>query len=106
MYGIRPEVALLCSIDPVACVMLKRFRFAVLYQWGILVLEEWLASPRTNYFTIHSKEWAIGAIEQWNTVELPRYMKGPSEKLAHFVSNLDPDCLKCGSGAHYVTSHP
>lgn len=106
LHGIRAEVVLLCSLDPVACVLLKRFRFAVLYQWGILVLEEWLATSRTNYFSIHSKDWARDTIDQWNTIELPRHMKTSAETLASFISQLDPDCLNCGTGASYTHGLP
>lgn len=106
LQGMRAEVVMLCSIDPVLCILLKRYRFAVLYQWGVLVLQEWLASPRTNYFTIHSRDWAAGTVELWEKVELPRALKAQNSTLAHFVSQLDPECLTCGSGAHYGYSHP
>ena len=106
LQGIMPEVVLLCSIDPVACLLLKRFRFAVLYQFGILVLEEWLATSRLNYFAIHSKEWAAASLELWNTVELPRHMKTNTHTLASFISQLDPDCLECGTGGTYTHAHP
>lgn len=106
LQGIRAEAVLLCSIEPVLCLLLSRFRWAMLYQWGILVLEEWLASPRTNYFTIHSKAWAADKVEQWNMIDLPRAMKSNIQSLASFISQLDPDCLTCGKGPGYANSHP
>lgn len=106
LRGIKPEVVLICSIDPVVCILLKHFRFAVLWQFGCLVLQEWIASPRTNYFTIHSKEWAAATLEMWMTIELPRAMKDPTKYLAHFISQLDPGCLICGEGANYSHAHP
>lgn len=105
LQGIRAEVVLMCSIDPVACILLKRYRFAVLYQTGILILQEWDASDRTNYFTLHSKEWAQTQAEQWNMVDLPRHMKTANEHLVAFIRNLDPSCLTCGNGPNYASAH-
>lgn len=101
LQGIRAEVTMVCSLLPVACVLLKRFKWAVLYQAGILILQEWGATPRTNYFSIHSKEWAVATMEEWNTIELPRAYKTHAGTLASYVSQIDPDCLECGTGASY-----
>lgn len=106
LRGIRAEAVATCTIDGVACILLRKFRFAMLYQFGILALEEWLASPRTNYFTIHSKEWALDTLEKWSKFDLPRHMKTNIKTLAHYVSQLDPDCLDCGTGATYTNVHP
>lgn len=106
LQGIRAEVVLLCSIEPVVCILFSRFKFALLYQWGVLALEEWIATPRTNYFAIHSKEWAIATLQKWNEVDLPKHMKLATEQLAGFLAKLDPDCLECGKGASYTHGHP
>lgn len=105
LQGIRAEVVTMCSLDPVACILLKRYRFAVLYQFGILLLQEWDASDRTNYFTLHSKEWAQAQAEQWNMIDLPRHMKTANDQLVHFIRNLDPDCLTCGTGPNFGSGH-
>jgi hypothetical protein len=105
LRGMSAEVIMTCSIEPVACLLLHRFRWAVLYQFGVLVLEEWLATSRTNYFSIHSKEWAASMLEKWDTVDVKRHMKTHIKTLASYVSQLDPDCLECGTGAQYQEVH-
>lgn len=102
LQGMRAEVTLVCSLLPVACVLLKRFKWAVLFQAGILILQEWGATSRTNYFSIHSKEWAVNTMEEWNTIELPRAFKTHASTLASYVSQIDPECLNCGTGASYT----
>lgn len=106
LFGIRAEVVVMCSLEPIACILFKRFRFVMLYQFGCLVLEEWIASPRTNYFTLHSKEWAVAQLEKWETVDLKDHMKMPLKTLAAYVSQLDPHCLECGTGTTYAHVHP
>lgn len=106
LKGIRPEVVLVCSLDPVACILMNHFRVAAKWLLGIELLREWIASPRTNYFTLHSEEWAVAALQEWNTIEFPRAMKAPTNTLAHFISQLDPGCLRCGAGANYAHAHP
>mgnify|MGYP006883585363 CR=1 FL=1 len=106
LQGMTAEAVTMCSIEPVACVLLHRFKFAVLYQWGILALEEWIASSRTNYFTIHSKDWAVASMEKWQEVDLKTHMKAPTKALASYVAQLDPSCLECGSGNNFAYARP
>lgn len=105
LQGMRAEVVLLCSIDPIACILLKRYKWAVAFQAGILVLQEWGPSDRANYFTLHGREWAKETADGWNLVELPRAMKTNNETLVAFLRNMDPTCLTCGSGPSYVEGH-
>lgn len=99
LQGLRCEILALCSIEPVACILLNRFRHAVLYQWGVLIFEEGILGPRVNPWVTHTKEERAFFIEQWNTIEIPRYVKTGSTGLAAFIAKLDPDCLECGTGA-------
>ncbi len=106
LRGIRAEVVALCSVVPVACLLLRRFRMALLYMVGVQILHEWLGSPRTNYFAIHSKEWAVSTMEKWEKEDVPRNMKLEIKTLASLVGQLDPGCLECGVGPNYGYAHP
>jgi hypothetical protein len=106
LLGIRAEVVVMCSLEPIACILMKRFRWAVLYQFGALVLQEWLASSRVNYFSIHSKDWAAASLEKWESVDIPKHMKPHLKTLAAYVSQMDEHCIECGVGVVYAHSHP
>lgn len=106
LQGVVGEAMVDCRLSAIGCLLMRRMRLPLLYQWGILVLEEWLASSRANYFTIHSKEWAAWQVEQWKTVDMPRLMKSSLEPLAAFIRGVDPGCFTCGSGAKYANTHP
>lgn len=105
LQGIKAEVITVCSIMQAACMLLGRYKWAVLYQVGILICDEWDASDRANYFTLHSKEWARAQSEKWNMIDLPRHMKTSNNQLLALVRNLDPKCLECGTGPTMSAGH-
>ena len=77
--------------------LLRRLRWAVLYQFGVEVLDEWLATSRMNYMGIHGKEWAAEKRPEWqNEVEVKLEQQAPH--LATLIEKLSPECTRCGRG--------
>lgn len=95
--GIGAQVVVTCAFDRALCMLLRRLRWAVLYQFGVEVLDEWLATSRMNYMGIHGKEWAAEKRPEWqNEVEVKLEQQAPH--LATLIEKLSPECTRCGRG--------
>ena len=104
-YGIAVQVIATCSIEPALCMMLQKLRWAVLYQWGVEVLEEHIATGRMNFLGIHGKEWAAEKLPEWQD-KVSEHLKSAAPGLRTFVTKLTPQCVSCGTGITMGYAHP
>lgn len=105
VQGIGAQVVVTCAFERALCMLLQRLRWAVLYQFGVEVLDEWLATSRMNYMGIHGKEWAEAKRPEWmQEVEIKLEQQAPH--LATLIEKLSPECTRCGRGLSYGYALP
>lgn len=99
-HGIVAEVQAVCSFPSARCLLMMEYRWAILYQFGVEVCEEWEATPRMNFLGIHGKPWAIEKKKEWGE-KVASIVAQKASKAASFLAQLSPKCVKCGTGVHH-----
>lgn len=103
-YGIGIRGGLRCDISTLMCFILPYIKHAVLYQTGVEILNELLASDRLNCVTIYSKEWAAEKIPQWQA-EVEGILNATIPTLLDTLKKRDKHCINCISKGAKVFSN-
>jgi hypothetical protein len=94
------EVQAVCVFGAAQCLLLREYRWAILYQFGIECLEEWTITGRMNFLGIHGKPWAEQKKVEWAAI-VEKHLEKKANKTANFLARLTPQCVKCGTGVTY-----
>lgn len=94
-FGLAVRGAIRCSFDLLACSLLDGLKMPFLWLLGAEVLKESASSERTNYFTIHGKEWALEKIEEW-TAKAEKQIINTLFPMLELLNREDPYCVQCG----------
>jgi hypothetical protein len=103
-YGIAVRGGLRCDISSLMCFILPYIKQAVLYQSGIEILNEMLASDRLNCVTIYSKEWATEKIPEWE-FRVEDILNSTIPTLLQTLKERDKHCVNCISRGAKVFSN-
>lgn len=57
-----------CTDEDLICSFLDKLGFAILYQTGVQLLQEWISpNGRLNLTKTHGEQWAMAKIQEWET---------------------------------------
>jgi len=93
-YGFIPVLSIECVQEKAICTILHQVSQGVLYACGVAVLQEWQASDRLNYLSLHSDDWVAAKIEEWNAKAEHFYITN-STSINKFIQRVDPICYVC-----------
>lgn len=103
-YGLSVKAGIRCNISALMCDVLPLIPNAVLYQTGIEIVEELLASNRLSITTLSAQDWAEGVKESWQKkvddeldILTPTFLDGLIRKDRH--------CVTCKKGNVKVSSN-
>lgn len=103
-YGLSIKAGIKCNISALMCDVLPLIPNAVLYQTGIEIVEELLASKRLSIVTLSAQDWAEGVKQSWQKkVDDELDIIAPT-----FLEQLkikDTHCVTCKKGNVRVRSN-
>lgn len=93
LWGIQPVFSILCDVERMICHYRHYFRFAALYKWGVEMLNEWQASDRLNFLTLHSDEWAVNKKMELEEISYPEQLDNGVKRLIQSLRKEDKYCF-------------
>ncbi len=103
-YGLSVKAGIKCNIASLMCDVLPLIPNAILYQTGIEIVEELLASKRLSITTLSAQDWAEGIRQSWEAkvneeldILTPTFLDGLKAKDMH--------CVTCKKGNVRVSSN-
>lgn len=93
-FGIGLRGNIQCELENLLCYLLPYVANAVLWLAGVGILNECLATPRQNYFTILGEDWAREKRDEWQAKadqDLERLLPAHIQSL----KNRDSLCIVC-----------
>lgn len=100
LQGIIVEGGLQCDIGLAVCMLAPQLKVPIFYATVMKVLENWEATARMNFFAQHKAKWVEATYKNLADKVYPTAWELHSKGLAVFASQLDGQCVDCGTGTH------
>jgi len=92
--GIALDINYECMEERLQCALLQRAKWAILYNAGIKILDQWDVSNDLNFVSLHNNDEAMKLRERWQA-KYDKEMSRLTRTVRNFVLKLDRTCFEC-----------
>ena len=103
-YGLSVKAGIKCNISALMCDVLPLIPNALLYQTGIEIVEELMASSRLSIVTLSEQDWAEGVKQSWEQ-KVSDELDVITPTFLEQLKIKDTHCVTCKKGTIRVRSN-